>query len=166
MNDEALERLYSSKTDDELLVLSAEIASLRDEAKSVLADELRRRNLDAIPVDREPKPDRHGTSLSKSRFIRAIRFGGLLILNICIAIFATAALETEISGIFHPHSIAGVLWKFWSLDLVSPAMVGFFMWRTWKTEATKWTWALPCSLVRIEVYRRSVVTGEPKRPLE
>ena len=45
MNDEAMVQLYSSKTDDELLVLSAEIASLRDEAKSVLADELRRRNL-------------------------------------------------------------------------------------------------------------------------
>jgi hypothetical protein len=134
VNDEALEQLYSSK---------AEIASLRDEAKSVLADELRRRNLDAVPVDHERKPDRDGTSLSKSRFIRVIRFGGILILNICVALLATAALETEIGGIFHPHSIAGVLWKFWSLDLLSPAIVGFFMWRTWKTEATKWAWALP-----------------------
>jgi hypothetical protein len=143
VKDESLEQLYSSKTDDELLVLSADIASLRDEAKSVLADELRRRNLDAVPVDRERKLDRRGTALSNSRFIRAIRFGGILILNICVATFATAALETEIGGIFHPRSIAGVLWKFWSLDLLSPAIVGFFMWRTWKTEATKWAWALP-----------------------
>ena len=37
--------LYSSKTDDELLALAADLDSLVDEARPVLADELRRRNL-------------------------------------------------------------------------------------------------------------------------
>ncbi len=143
MNKQSLEQLYSSKTDDELLTLAEDCPSLREDAKSLLADELRRRRLDAVPVDSERGPKREGTLCHKSPLVRVISFGGILILNTCVALFGTAVLETEIGGMFHPHSIAGVLWKVWSLDVLGAAIIGFFMWRTWKTEATKWTWVLP-----------------------
>jgi hypothetical protein len=48
-----LEQLYSSKTDEELLAMSADYASLLEEAKPILARELGRRNLDPVPVEEE-----------------------------------------------------------------------------------------------------------------
>jgi hypothetical protein len=42
---DSFEQLYSTKPDDELLALAADEASLRDDAKPILVDELRRRNL-------------------------------------------------------------------------------------------------------------------------
>jgi hypothetical protein len=41
----SFQELYSAKTDDELLALAADSASLREDAKAVLAQELERRNL-------------------------------------------------------------------------------------------------------------------------
>ena len=47
MRSGALAQHYSLKTDDELLALAADYGSLADEAQSLLAAELRRRNLEA-----------------------------------------------------------------------------------------------------------------------
>jgi uncharacterized protein YajQ (UPF0234 family) len=51
VNCQSLEQLYSSKTDDELLALSADEGSLREEAKQILIRELQRRGLDAGRVE-------------------------------------------------------------------------------------------------------------------
>ena len=142
VENESLDQLYSAKTDDELLVLLADNASLREEAKSVLADELRRRNLLAVPARSERRSSCAGTLASKSLFVRMNIFCGILILNIFVELLGTELLVTEIGAMFHPQSIADVLWKTWSLNLLGAASIGFFMWRTWKTEATKWTWVL------------------------
>jgi hypothetical protein len=52
---DSLKELYASKTDDELLSLAAERNSLVEMARLALADELRRRSLDDLPVP-EPIP--------------------------------------------------------------------------------------------------------------
>ena len=142
MDPESLERLYSSKTDDELLAISADAASLWEEAKPIMAKELRRRNLDAAAVEYQliPHP---GTTPSQPHFFRALKFGGVLIFNTCVAVVGTSALAAEIGKIFHPHSLSSLLWKLWGLDVLCAMLIGFFMWRTWKTGATKWTWTLP-----------------------
>src|SRR5271169_6233004 len=102
MNHESLEEIYSSKTDDELLAISADDGSLREEAKSILADELRRRNLTAVPTDNGRIPNLGITP--PPRFTRVLRFGGVLLLNTCVAVVGTSALAAEIGRAFHPHS--------------------------------------------------------------
>jgi hypothetical protein len=139
---ESLEQLYSSKTDDELLAVAADYASLREETKPILANELRRRNLAAVPIDNEQIPNLC-IPPPKPYFFRALRFGGVLLLNTCVAVVGTSALAAEIGGALHPHSFSGILWKLWGLDVLCALLIGFFMWRTRKTEATKWTWTLP-----------------------
>ena len=102
MNCQSLEHLYSSKTDDELLALSAEEASLREDAKQILGRELRRRGLDAANTVRD---GRINSSISPRvpRFLQSHRVGGILIFNVCVAILGTRALEAEIGSAIHPR---------------------------------------------------------------
>src|SRR5260370_27274622 len=74
---------------------------------------------------------------------RALKFCGLLILNVLVAVFGTAILESAIWRFYHPSSISGVVWKEWSLSLLCAGLIGFLMWRTWRSGVTKWTWLLP-----------------------
>ena len=146
MNYQSLEQLYSSKTDDELLALSEDETSLREEAKQILIRELLRRGFDVASVTNSVTNDevRLGTISERRRsFPRSVKFGGLLILNALVAVLGTASLEAEIGSVIHPRSIVGLLWKWWSLDLFCAALIGFLVWRKWKTQAAKWTWTLP-----------------------
>jgi hypothetical protein len=146
VNYQSLEQIYSSKSDDELLALSADNASLREDAKEILVHELRRRGLDGASTAYDGTENSNVFPQAPSRLLRSLKFGAILILNVCVAVLGTAALEAEIGGAIHPRSITGLLWKWWTLDLLCAALIGFLMWRTWKTEASKWTWTLPAVL--------------------
>jgi hypothetical protein len=69
---DSFSELYASKTDGELLSLDADKNSLVESARLALADELRRRNLDDLPVPEPPlpaqaksQPDQKTPSLSR-----------------------------------------------------------------------------------------------------
>ena len=89
---------------------------------------------DSIPILR--------TFLELLSMTRALKFCGLLILNVLVAVLGTAFLESAIANLYHPASISGVVLKTWCLSLLSAGLIGFLMWRTWRTSATKWTWLL------------------------
>ena len=143
MNSPSLPQVYSSKSDDELLALCADSASLREDAKEILIRELRRRGLDESTTAYDGTGNSDVAPQAPSRLLRSLKFAAILFLNVCVAVLGTAALEGEIGGAIHPRSISGLLWKWWTLDLLCAALIGFFMWRTWKTEESKWTWILP-----------------------
>jgi len=75
--------------------------------------------------------------------LKALKFCGVLILHMIVALLGTAVLETEIGKAVRPHSLAAVLWKEWVLSLLCAWFVGFFMWRTWRVGAAMWVWVLP-----------------------
>src|SRR3981081_3213350 len=77
-----------------------------------------------------------------SEMLRILKFCGAVILNTFVAVIGSAILE-GIGTVFHPHSIAALLWKEWSLSLLCAAFIGFSMWRTWRTSAAKYAWILP-----------------------
>jgi hypothetical protein len=74
---------------------------------------------------------------------RALRFCGLLILNVLAAVFGTGFLESAIGTLYHPATISGIVLKAWCLSVLCAALIGLLMWRTWRTSATKWAWLLP-----------------------
>ncbi len=74
---------------------------------------------------------------------RALRFVGLLLINVAAAVIGTAILDTTIGSAFHPHSIGGILWKEWVLSIGCATAIGFGMWRTWQSNVALWTWVLP-----------------------
>jgi hypothetical protein len=75
--------------------------------------------------------------------LRALKFGGLLVINVVVALIGPAILETAIGRVFPAHSLVTVLWKEWILSITCAASIGFWMWHMWRSDAAKWTWVLP-----------------------
>src|SRR6266436_1835679 len=73
----------------------------------------------------------------------ALKFFGLLVVNIVVAVIGTAILTTTIGKAFHAHSLSAILWKEWTLSIGCAAAIGFGMWRTWRSHVAYWTWVLP-----------------------
>ena len=57
--------------------------------------------------------------------------------------YGTAILEATLFKMIPVHSIAGVIRKEWILSILCAWFIGFFMYRTWKSETAKWAWTLP-----------------------
>ena|ERR1039458_3499388 len=75
--------------------------------------------------------------------MRVLKFGGLLVVNLVVAVIGTAILDTGMRRVIPPHSIAAMVWKEFILSIICAAFIGFGMWRTWRNSAAKWTWVLP-----------------------
>jgi hypothetical protein len=81
----------------------------------------------------------------------ALRFCGLLVLNFLVSLMAPAALQSIVWGLIPAHTAATVLWKIWTLSIGLAAVIGFGMWRTWHSNAAKWTWTLPSIWLAVAV---------------
>jgi len=77
--------------------------------------------------------------------LRALKFSGLVVINLVVAVIGTAILVTALRRAIPSHSIAAVVWKECILSMVCAAFIGFGMWRTWRNSAAKWTWVLPAA---------------------
>jgi hypothetical protein len=75
--------------------------------------------------------------------LRALKFIGLLVINVVVAIIGPAILENAIGRAFPAHSLVTVLWREWIMSIACAASIGFWMWHKWRSDATKWAWALP-----------------------
>jgi hypothetical protein len=65
--------------------------------------------------------------------LNALKFSGLLVVNIVVAVIGTAILTTAIGQAFHARSSGAILWKEWSLSIGCAVVIGFGMWRTWRS---------------------------------
>jgi hypothetical protein len=133
---------YSAKTDEELIALATDPDSLLEEARTVLADELRRRNI-AVMKSSDPQK----TSAPRNTAInKSLRFLGAFALNLAIAIFGTTAVESPIwspwSQFGRAHSAHGIEAREWFLGLTIAALLGFFIGRR-RTTTAIWVWTLP-----------------------
>ena len=95
--------------------------------------------------------------------LRALKFSGLVAVNLVVAVIGTAILDTLFRRAIPPHSIAALIWKECVLSIVCAAFIGFGMWRTWRNSAAKWTW-VPASawfaLGLLAVARHGKVVGQ------
>jgi hypothetical protein len=133
---------YSSKTDEELIALATDPDSLLEEARTILSDELQRRN---IAVAKPSYPER--TSAPRNDAIKKVlRFIGAFALNLAIAILGTTLIESPIwstwSQFGRARSVHGIEAREWFLSLMIAAMLGFFIGRR-RTATAIWVWTLP-----------------------
>jgi hypothetical protein len=75
--------------------------------------------------------------------LRTLKFSGLLVVNVILALIGTAILNTPIGKVFPANSVVAVLWKEWILSIACAALIGFCMQRIWRNDVGKWTWILP-----------------------
>jgi hypothetical protein len=75
--------------------------------------------------------------------MRVLKIGGLLLVNLVVAVIGTAILDTALRRAIPSHSVAAMVWKEFFFSIIGAAIIGFGMWRTWRNSAAKWTWVLP-----------------------
>jgi hypothetical protein len=139
----SLAATYSSKTDDELLALAADIDSLFPDARPILESEIRRRNL-LVPPKKDISPS---TKLQHARVVRFFRDVGEFLLNFVIAIIGTAIMESSLSQrLGHPHSVSEVLTRAWLFGPIIAALLGLFVGRRWFPKTAAWIWLLAAAL--------------------
>ena len=76
------------------------------------------------------------------RMVRSLKFCGLVLVNLAIAVVGTAILDTAVRRMIPTSTVAAIVWKEIILSIVCAAFIGFFMWRTWRSSAAKWPWTL------------------------
>ena len=74
--------------------------------------------------------------------LRTLKFCGALIVNLLVAVVGTTILDTGVRRVIPTHTVSAIVWKEIILSSVCAAFIGFFMWRTWRSSAAKWTWVL------------------------
>jgi hypothetical protein len=147
----SLVQLYSSKTDDELLSLVAEQACLTEAAKSVLADELRRRNLDGdVPTIRaEPAI---ATSGPIDRALVSAKWLGLWLLNTLIATFGVAMTIGFFTYSSQPFVSRAARMRFMIRFIYTPyspilifsaLIIGYLSYKTFRGSYRYWVWVIP-----------------------
>jgi hypothetical protein len=72
----------------------------------------------------------------------SLKFCGALLINMAVAVIATAILDTEVRRVIPTHTVAAIVWKEIILSAVCALFFGFFIWRRWRSSAAKWAWVL------------------------
>jgi hypothetical protein len=142
----SLAQLYSSKSDDELLWLAADPDSLVEQARPILAEELRRRALVIQPALRTV--GEQAPNLSSTAAVKPIRTFFAFLLNLATAIFGTALLESFIlPNIGFSRSVAEWEVRAWVFSFTLAALLGFLTFRQWPQESAMWVWTLPVAFL-------------------
>lgn len=142
----SLAQLYSSKTDDELLLLAADPNSLVEEARPILVEELRRRALVIQPALRTVEDQT--PNLWSTGAVKPIRTFVTFVLNLGNAIFGTALLESFIlPNIGFSRSVAEWEVRAWVFSTTLAALLGFLTFRQWRQRSAMWVWTLPVAFL-------------------
>lgn len=75
--------------------------------------------------------------------LKALRFFGLLSLNVFVAVIGTAVLDTAVTRAIPPYTMGAVFAKEIALSIICASLIGFGMWRMWRSEPARWTWVIP-----------------------
>ena len=95
--------------------------------------------------------------------LRALKFLGSLILHLLVALIGTAMLEHALWKIVPTHSGTAVIWKESIMSILFAVLIGFGMWRMWRSTAGKWIWVPAVgwfALVGIALAGRGYVWGQ------
>lgn len=155
MHSDSLVQHYSSKTDDELLALVAEQADLTEDAKSVLADELRRRNLEENPQATRYVPA-IATSTPVERALVSAKWLGLWLLNTLIAtvgvimtigFFAYSSQQIVSRAARMRFMVKFIYTPYYPILIVTALVIGYFSYKTFRGSYRYWVWILPAVYV-------------------
>jgi hypothetical protein len=153
VQDGSLSQRYSSKTDDELLLIAADSQSLAEESRPTLAEELRRRNLAAPDVK---ATEYKVLALSELPPVRIARGVFVFLLNLANAIFGTAVLESAIlPNIGFSRSVVEWETRAWFFSVTMAALLGYFTAKKWSPRSAMWVWTLPIAVFAFGVFMYS-----------
>ena len=83
--------------------------------------------------------------------MRLIRNIGLYLGHMLTALIGTAILSTPIEKMSRSTSVAGILWKELILSIVCAGLIGFLVYRTWRSRIGIWVWILPAGWLALHI---------------
>jgi hypothetical protein len=89
-----------------------------------------------------------------------LRKVGVLLGHLLVAWLGTAILTAPIARAYHPASVAGVLWRELILSIVGGGLIGFGMYRTWRSKIGAWIWTLPTVLFAFHALSVSLISSQ------
>ena len=72
--------------------------------------------------------------------IRTARFVAILLLNVIVALFGTAIVQSPLAHLFRLHSINQIIFRSYLLDAGAAFVLGYIVYRSWQPLAAKWVW--------------------------
>jgi hypothetical protein len=157
---DSFEQVYSTKTDDELLALAADEASLRDDAKPILVHELRRRKLAEASRANTSEIQSAPTSHKVSRALSWAKWLGLWLLNTFTATLGVALSIGIVTYSSQPFVSRGTRMRFmeqfvythhYPLPIFVGLVFGFFSYVHFRGSYRYWVWILPTAGVLFSV---------------
>jgi hypothetical protein len=144
---ERLKQEYSSKTDDELLVLLADSGSLVDEAQPLLREELRGRNLSDRPAHIEG-PSSAASSFRGAVWLLRAKWASLWLLNTLNATVGVGAAVGSIEYSIRPFAGLAtrsyiLMGPYYPLPILVSFFAGYFAYRRIRGSYCYWVWILP-----------------------
>jgi hypothetical protein len=158
MRPTSFTQIYSSKTDDELLALAAARESLVEEAHSVLASEMQRRNLaiqeSSIVIEAgtmSPTP-----LAQASPFLVRAKWVGMWVLSTLEATFGvaiTVGLLTSSTQLLTSRAMRiRLVWTpYYPVPLLVGLVVGYFSYTHFKGSYRYWAWVGPAVLTLVSL---------------
>jgi hypothetical protein len=155
MQHGSLAQIYSSKTDDELLVLAADPDALVEEALATLRDELRRRKLPLQPgqnsVESHAEAISH-TSANSAAYAARAKWVGLWLLNTLIGTvgvainvgFFTYSSQAFVSRATRIHFVQT---PYYPVPILAGLVVGYLSYLRFRGSYRFWVWVLPAAYV-------------------
>jgi hypothetical protein len=167
VNRHYLEQWYSVKTDDELLNLAGDKASLTEQAKQALTQELNRRNLEVTLTEQRATKPEPSEDLD---FKTAAKWLGLWLLHSFIATFGSLINVGIITYFFRDILSRTTMWWLTQTFVYSPfhpfpvfvaLTIGFFSYIRSHGSYRYWVWVLPAIglLFAISAWKQSTNTS-------
>jgi hypothetical protein len=73
---------------------------------------------------------------------RTAKSMGMLAFDLVVAVIGTAILESWTPRILPPRSVQAVTLKEWFIGISWSALLGFLMYRTWRSPTAVWVWVV------------------------
>ncbi len=72
---------------------------------------------------------------------RRLKLLGLLLANTLVATLGPAIVEPTVYRLLPPaHTLTAALLKETLVSVLTASLIGFGMWRTWRSDSAKWSW--------------------------
>jgi hypothetical protein len=83
-------------------------------------------------------------NVGKASASQLLRFAGAFMLNLAVAVFGPAVIESSVwRALPRASSFTGIEAKEWLLGLTGAALLGFFISRRWPSSSAVWVWIVP-----------------------
>lgn len=78
-----------------------------------------------------------------------LQVAGVMLINILLAMFGNAVVESPVSPEFRVHTLPAILLKQYILSATCACLLGYLVYRRWQNAPAEWIWAVGIVWARV-----------------